>query len=120
MSVGAVGLFGSNSHSDFDGDKTSLLGVLGSVAYRFGDPEKTSAFVIGNVGMLRHSYKSDMFPTEEGSSSGIAFGGGAGIAIPRGAMNVYVMARFLTASIEDATTAFIPIQAGVSFPLGKK
>lgn len=120
LSVGGVGLHGSNAHSDFDGDKTNLTGVLGSVAYRLGDPEKAGVFVIGNVGMLRHSYKSDRFPSEEGASSGVAFGGGAGIQVPKGSMSLYALVRFITASIDDATTAFIPVQVGVGIPLGKK
>lgn len=120
LSVGGVGVFGSNSHSDIDGDKTNLIGVLGSVSYRLGDAEKTGVFVLGNVGFLQHSYKSDMFPSEEGSSSGVAFGGGAGVHMPMGTKSLYVMARFITASIENETTSFIPVQVGVSFPIGGK
>jgi hypothetical protein len=120
LSLGGQGFYGANSHSDFDGDKTTLSGVLGTVTYRLGDATKPGVFLTGNIGLLSHKYSSDKFPSEEGSSSGLAFGGGAGVAIPRGSMNFYVVARYLTASIDNETTSFIPVQAGVTIPLGSK
>ncbi|MEQ1692420.1 MAG: hypothetical protein ABMA00_14100 [Gemmatimonas sp.] len=118
LSVGGQGLFGANSHSDYDGDKTTLMGALGSVVYRLGDATKPGVSLIGNVGMLQHKYSSDQFPNEEGSSSGVAYGGGAAFTVPRGRMSVYLAIRYLMASIENETTAFVPIQAGVTIPLG--
>lgn len=120
MSLGGQLLYGGNSHSDYDGDKTTLTGLLGTVNYRFGDAAKAGPFVVGNVGLLRHTYSSDKFPDEEGTSYGVAFGGGAGFAIPRGSMNLYAVARYLMASIDGETTAFVPIQVGVTIPLGSK
>jgi hypothetical protein len=120
LSVGAQGLFGGNSHSDYDGDKTTLLGALGTVAYRLGDPAKPGISLVGNLGMLQHKYSSDQFPGEEGSSSGLAYGGGAAFMVPRGNMSLYAAVRYLMASIDDETTAFVPITVGVVIPLGSK
>jgi hypothetical protein len=120
LRVGGHLLYGGNSHSDVDGDKTTLLGVLGSVVYRLGDVTKPGLYLMGNVGMLQHKYASDLFPAAEGSSSGVAFGGGAGFSIPMGRLNVHGSAGFLTASIDGESTAFVPIQAGVSIPLGTR
>ena len=120
LMAGGHALFGSNSHSDLDGDKTNLLGVLGTVAYRFGDPTRPGVFVLGNVGMLRHSYSSDNFPDDEGSESGVAFGGAAGFSIPRDNMILHVSAGLLTASIEGSSTSFIPLQLGISIPFGQR
>ena len=120
LSVGAQGLYGGNSHSDYDGDKTTLLGALGTVAYRLGDPAKPGVSLVGNIGMLQHKYSSDQFPDEEGSSSGVAFGGGAAFMVPRGNMNLYAAVRYLTASIDGYSTSFVPITAGVTIPLGSK
>lgn len=120
LSLGGHLLYGGNSHSDFEGDKTTLTGLLGTANYRLADASKPGLFLLANVGFLRHTYSSDKFPSEEGTSSGVAFGGGAGFSIPRGAMSLYATIRYLTASIDGESTAFVPIMAGVSVPLGSK
>lgn len=113
-------MYGSNSHSDYDGDKTNLTGVVATALYRFGDPTRPGLYVFGNLGMLRHAYSSEMFPDEEGSESGVAFGAGAGVSIPRGRLSLHAQAGFLTASMDGSSTAFIPIMVGVSIPLGSR
>jgi hypothetical protein len=119
LGLGAHLFYGENPHSDIDGDKTALSGVLATVRWRFGDAKKPNVFVIGNVGYMDHSYKSEKFPNLEGSDDGLAYGAGAGIELPKGRMKWYLLARYLTADIENATTSLAPVTVGVSFPLGK-
>lgn len=120
VALGAQGLFAMNTHSTYDDDKTKLLGALATARYRFGDAATPGVFVVGNVGILRHQYSSDLFPSAESVGTGVAFGGGAGIDIPRGWATFYAVARYLTASIDSATIAFVPVQVGVSVPLNRK
>ncbi|MBL0171234.1 MAG: hypothetical protein IPP90_10970 [Gemmatimonadaceae bacterium] len=97
-----------------------MLGLLGTVSYRLGDATKPGVSLIGNIGMLQHKYSSDKFPSYDDSQSGLAYGGGAAFSIPRGNMNLYAVVRYLMANIDDETTAFVPIQVGVTIPLGSK
>lgn len=103
--------YGSNTHDDVDGDKTNLYGGLASLTYNLTTGSTTTPYLIGSVGYMVHQYKSDEFTEFEGSEGGLAFGGGAGIGIN----TFYVEARYLTASIEDATTAVIALVAGITF-----
>jgi hypothetical protein len=113
--IGLELLYGSNSHSDVDGDKTNLPGALLNVSYRLGDPAGPGAFLIGSVGAISHQYRSESFPDLEGSETDVAFGVGAGIEYPMSSLVLFVMARYLT---RDGTN-FIPVQVGVAIPIGK-
>lgn len=112
IALWAEGFYGSNSHEDIEGDKTNLLGGYGSVTFNLTSGASATPYLIGSVGYMRHQYKSDMFPDEEGSDGGVAFGGGAGLGIGK---NFFVEGRYITASIGDGTTAFIMLGGGVVF-----
>jgi hypothetical protein len=114
------GLFGSNKHSDFEGDKTNLLGIFGGVEYDLSTPGEPGIFIFGEVGLLRHDYKSDEFPEDEGADNGLAYGGGAGYGFPIGGMSGWVLGRYLVGQFDgpDGNTTFFGVMAGVSFPLG--
>ena len=107
----AEGFFGSNSHDDVDGDKTTLYGGLGSLTYNLTAGGSAVPYLIGSVGYMVHKYSSDEFPDDEGSEGGLTFGGGAGLGLGK----FYVEGRYFTASISDATTAFILVAAGITF-----
>jgi hypothetical protein len=113
------GLYGSNKH-EHEGDKTNLLGGFGGIEYVFAEEGEAGLFVFGEVGFLRHSYKSEEHSESESSDSGIAFGGGAGYSIPFGeSMNGWILGRYLMGKTgEDSDTSFIGIMAGVSIPIG--
>jgi len=117
------GMYGSNGHSDFEGDKTNLLGGFGGVELTFTDEDGKGPFIFGQVGFLRHSYKSEEF--SEDSTSGIAFGGGAGYAIPIGGLNAFIVGRYIQgqtsddeSEYDDGNTAFLGLSVGASFPVG--
>jgi hypothetical protein len=122
--VFADGMYGSNSHSDHDGDKTNLIGGFGGVEYAFSEPGEAGPFVFGQVGFLRHGFKSDEHPDDDESDMGLAFGGGAGYGFPVGGMNAFVLGRFIQGrygasdGFEAWTTTFVGVMAGVSIPLG--
>ena len=84
------------------------------IAYRLGDPLRPGLFLIGSIGAIKHQYKSETFPDEEASETGLAFGAGAGVDMPLKTMKLFAIARYLT---RDGTN-FIPIQIGIAFPIG--
>jgi hypothetical protein len=117
LSVGGNVVYGSNKHSDFAGDKTNLPGVFGFLQYRAGDPAKPGFYAYGQVGILNHQYKPGEGATFEGESDWKpAFGGGAGVDVPLGAVNLYVEASLIARS----GTNLVPVMAGLAIPVGKK
>ena len=117
------GMYGSNGHSDHDGDKTNLLGGFGGVELFFADDSGKGPFVFGQVGFLKHSYKSEEH--EEDSTSGLAFGGGAGYAFPIGGLNGFILGRYIqgqtgddSSEYDDGNTAFLGVSVGASFQVG--
>ena len=109
----AEGFYGSNTHSDIDGDKTNLYGGLASVGFDLttGAGMTATPYLLGSVGYMVHQYKSDLFSEFEGSDGGIAFGGGGGFYLGR----FWLDARYMAASIDSETTSFILVSAGVAF-----
>jgi len=114
----ADGLFGSNKH-DYEGDKTNLLGGFGGVEKSFADEDGKGVFVFGELGFLRHDYKSDEFPEDEGADTGFAFGGGAGYGIPLGEnLGGWLLGRYIQGQFDGGNTGFFAVMAGVSIPVG--
>lgn len=111
MSVWGEGFFGSNKHEGDDGDKTNLYGGMGSLSFGLTQGSSTTPYLIGSVGYMIHSYKPGTSGFTSESEGGIMFGGGGGVQVN----NFYVEARYLTASIENSTTAFIMFAAGYIF-----
>ena len=117
------GMFGSNSH-DYEGDKTNLLGGFAGIEYSMAEEGEAGAFFFGELGFLQHKYVSDDFSEFESSTTGFAFGAGAGYGIPLGDnMNGWVLGRVMQAQTEDeeygdGNTTFAGISAGISIGLG--
>ena len=117
LSVGARGFFGINKHDTPDGDKTNLYGATGVGTFSFGSGT-ISPFIYAELGFLTHSYKSEAFPSAEGSESGLALGGGAGINFPLGGLSGFLVAGYLTGTGDVDATQVVGISAGVNIPLG--
>jgi hypothetical protein len=115
--VGAHGFYGSNSHED-EGDKTNLLGALGSVGFAFPTSGSMMPYIFGGLGLLKHSYKSEDFPEFEGSESGLAFGGGAGVGFTLGVIQGSLDAFYLMGSGDVDGTDLFGVTFGIGFPLG--
>lgn len=117
--VGVLGeiFYGSNSH-EADGDKTNLYGGFGGATYRFGDPSRPGVFVLGKVGGMAHSYKSDQFPEDEDTEWKFAYGVGAGFAIPRDAWVPWITVQYVSTAGGDYTTAFVPVSVGFTYVPG--
>jgi hypothetical protein len=118
LAVQFEGLYGSNSHSDVDGDKTNLYGGLANLNYRFGDVSKLGLYVYGGAGLLVHDYKSTTYPDEASSDSKFAYQFGAGLDIPLGGIALWIDAKYLRRA-ESYATALFPLMAGISIPIGK-
>jgi len=109
VTLGPEVLYGSNGHTGSD-DKTNLFGANAVVELGFGEDNPVSPFIFGTLGWLSHKFSPDTGDSDTGS--GISFGGGAGIGL---AVGLYVEGRFLTASIDDLTTAIFAISLGWGF-----
>jgi hypothetical protein len=121
----ADGLYGSNSHSDHEGDKTNLLGGFAGIEKAFMNEDGAGPFIFAEVGFLRHSYRSDEHSEWEEDDTGLAFGGGAGYGLPLGEnLNGWILGRYIRGQYsgdegyEDWNTAFFGVMAGVSIQVG--
>ena len=66
---------------------------------------------------MTHSYKSETFP--EGSGSGLAASGGAGVNFPIGGIMGYAETMYLTGIGDEVDGSDVLVgSVGVSFPLG--
>lgn len=116
VSLGAELAFGTNKHEAAIPGKTNLFGGFGFLQYRVGDPAKPGVYVFGEAGVLNHQFKP---PTSSGANDGdwgFAVGGGGGVDIPVGGASIFVEARIISRS----GTSFVPLLAGLAFPVGKK
>lgn len=116
VSLGAELIFGGNKHSDVAGDKTKLFGGFGFLQYRIGNPAKPGVYVFGEAGVLNHQYKPASTSLASVDDWNFAAGAGAGVDIPVGGASLFVEARIITSS----GTNFIPLMAGIAFPVGKR
>lgn len=117
VSVGAAGYYGRNAH-ELEGDKTSLYGGLGFASYAFGGADGFSPFLVATAGLMVHSYESDSFPALEESETGLALGGGAGVAFPLGRVSGLVEGWLLNGFVGGENTTIGGVGVGVRFPLG--
>jgi len=115
--LGAGGFYGSNKH-EFEGDKTNLFGGSALVGFRFGEPDMPGGFVYAGGGLMSHQYKSDDFPSLEGTDSGFALSGGAGATLPLGTVNGILSASFTRGFGDVEGTTFFGVSAGLGIPVG--
>jgi opacity protein-like surface antigen len=110
--IQAEGMFGSNKHSDYAGDKTELMGASASIGYSFGeDGAKVKPYVFGGAGMLSHKFKPATGTSD--SESKAMFYGGAGLYFPMGKLGLWVETRYVSRS----DTKFVPVMAGLQINL---
>ena len=68
---------------------------------------------------MRHDFKSDEFPEDEGADTGFAFGGGAGYGIPLGEnLGGWILGRYVQGQFDEENTRFFAVMAGVSISAG--
>jgi hypothetical protein len=113
LGVNFSGWYGGNSHSDFEGDKTTLYGLFGHLTYRFHEPQRAGLFAAGGAGMLWHAYSSDQFQDEEHTDSGFAYSLAAGLDIPLNKLGLWLLAGWV-----GGDDTMIRLMAGISIPLG--
>jgi len=117
VSFGAHGFYGSNSH-DYAGDKTNLYGGVATIGYMIPTSGSLAPQLWGGPGYLVHSYKSEDFPTAEGSDGSLAAIVGAGLGFPMGGVNAVVNAYVLTGFGENDETRYVGLDLSVGIPLG--
>lgn len=117
VSAGVGGFYGVNNH-DTDGDKTNLYGALAYALFTMGEDGSVQPYVFGGPGFMTHSYKSESFPSAEGSESALAAAAGAGVNIPFGSLEGFVEGMVLAGFSDLDETRVIVLSGGLSFPLG--
>lgn len=114
LSLGARGFYGRNSH-DTEGDRTDLYGGTALGLFSFGGTT-LAPFIFGEVGFLTHAFKSDT--SENVSDSGLALGGGAGVNIPVGSINLFLVGGYMQGTGDVKDTKAFGISGGVTIPFG--
>jgi len=118
FSPGIQGYYGRNNH-DFEGDRTDLYGAMATGGFAFGDPDASARpFVAGGLGTLTHSYKSESFPTAEGSTTSFAAQGAAGLSFELGSVGGMVVASATKGFGDNSDTSYIGIAAAIAVPVG--
>ena len=109
LSVWAEGLVAMN-----DGDidpidaKSTMFGGFGTVSYTLTASGSARPYVLGSLGYLSQKIEVEGISATEG---GLGFSGGLGVSFGK----IDVEARYWSASIQDGTTAFLTLGAGISF-----
>lgn len=94
--VEAEGYFGSNKHSDVDGDKTNLIGGIAALGYSFMPGKSVSPYVTGGLGIVAHQFKSDAFPGLNETESKLGYTGAFGVGFNNTKkVHVFVEGRLL-------------------------
>lgn len=117
LMVGFDAFYGSNKwKAGLDG-KTDLLIGLGTVGYTIGTADqKVRPYILGSVGFMNNKAKPGTGTSV--SETAIAFGGGAGLLFKMGAKSsFFAEGRYLTASKNGGTTAFVPVLVGITIDL---
>ena len=119
LAIGVAGYFGANNHEPPpEGDGTSLYGGVGLVRYAFGDPEAVSPFLFGTAGVMVQDYESKTQPAFEGSDTGFAAGGGAGVTLPLGGIGGFAEAWLLNGFFGGGNTTIAGVTAGIHLGVG--
>lgn len=117
LSIVGEGFFGRNDH-EYKGDSTDLYGAMGGVLYDLGQEDEPGVYLLGQIGLMVHKFKSDDFPEFEESNPGLAFGGGAGFSFPLAGLGAWIEGRYMQGRFDAGNTTFLGGMAGVSIPLG--
>ena len=115
--VGPVGIriegdYGQTSHKDTTSGNTKIIGGMASVVYHFKSPSTIKPYVLGGLGM--YNVKIDVSGVS-GSSTKLAFGGGAGLELKMTGASLYLEAKYVNITTSGSSLSFIPITVGVRF-----
>ena len=111
------GYFGSNKHSDVDGDKTNLISAMAALGYSFMPAKSVSPYVTGGIGILAHQFKSEDFPTANETETKFGYTGAVGLGFKTGgSLHIFVEGRLLGGSDSNVIAGL----AGVSIQVGKR
>lgn len=115
LHFGFEGFYGQNNHTDVDGDKTNVSGLMGVIEYDFGDPDAVGFYIFGGAGWMRHKFTTDTAGGDASATdNNFGYEGGAGVGVPvGGSTSVWVEGRYMGSS----GTNFVGIMAGLSFGL---
>jgi len=111
VSFRADGFYGRSSHEGDFGEATKLYGGTANVLYRLG-AGPIRPYVIGGIGYAVHDYDPGTSGFESGSEGKFTWGGGLGLTLGLGPLNVFAEGRYLARGSE---TQFIPVVAGLRF-----
>jgi len=135
LSLGVEGFYGSNSHDDYDfdttgsilsganfsavgsaaaSDKTDLYGFMGTLSYFFHVGGNIQPYAFGGLGMMWHSFKSDLFENESESAFAYELGAGVSFGLSE-SMSIFGEGRYMAATGDISDTKLFGIFAGLAF-----
>lgn len=118
MTIGATLFFGHTDHEGSQGEATNIPGLLAEVGYALTASGPVIPYVRGSVGFLQHRYDAGDTGFDDESETSFAFGGGGGIAIPRGTMGIFAGAHYLVADGTDFVNAYVGLSFNGAAPSG--
>ncbi|MES2124446.1 MAG: outer membrane beta-barrel protein [Gemmatimonadota bacterium] len=107
-SVWLEGIYGANKAKGGVDATADVYGAFGSVTYSLTADAAANPYVIGSVGYMKSKVK--VGGTSYTGDGALGFGGGLGLTFSK---KFYVEGRYLTASKNGGTTAFLMLTAGV-------
>ena len=102
------GLYGANKAKGGVAATADIYGAFGSVTYNLTAGAAANPYVIGSVGYLKSKVK--VGGTSYTGDGALGFGGGLGLSFSK---KFYVEGRYITASKNSSTTAFLMFTVGV-------
>jgi hypothetical protein len=123
MLTGSLGftvhaVYGQVAHqNDVEGKSTLAGGTVNAVLFLGGEPRRIRPFLTAGVGAFRVNVDVPSFGSA--ASTEFALDGGAGLLVGSGRRRALLVARYVSVRTPEPTR-FLPISAGVMFPLGSR
>lgn len=113
--VSAVHL--QTAHRDDVPGRSTIAGATANVAwYLGGEGGRVRPFVMAGLGGFRVKVSVTGYGSAGATKLGLGWGGG--VLLGGAPRRVFVMAQYVTVQTTPQRTAFVPVTAGVLFPLG--
>ena len=118
--VAIDGLYGQTGHDGGVEGTSTLAGAIANVTLRLGsDARRFQPFVLGGVGAVRVNIDVPGFGSAAATKLAYDFGAGVWVGSASSGRRWFVVARYISVKTAPQGTAFIPVTAGVIFPLGR-
>ncbi|HSA57517.1 MAG TPA: outer membrane beta-barrel protein [Gemmatimonadaceae bacterium] len=112
VTIGATLFYGHTEHEGGLNEATNIPGITADVGYALVAAGSIIPYVRGSIGFLQHRYDAGDTGFDDESESSLAFGGGGGLALPRGSLVFFGGAHYLVADGTDFVNAYFGLSFG--------